>query len=191
MKKFLFLSLAAGLLGACSTATLININVDGDSFIPVAEKSKTVAVVGAVSTPFNVPEGGFAANLPKLNFLTGVRIKANVGVVITGGGLNTGTLELYIAPSSTANLYDVNNKVPTKNNCTADTTLNGTDPVDLNLEFSSSSTGKCLTAFNLIKSGSFKIGARVVITLNVNGNLTYTINNFDVGVSGYPVQILN
>jgi hypothetical protein len=189
MKKLLMFGALSTLFAACSTATLINLKVDGDSFISASSRSQTIPiVVGAFSTP--VPDGGLAVPAPALDFLTKVGLKINVGVVSSASGAISGSLELYIAPSNTSNLYDPANKVPTSNTCTTDASVNGTDPIDLDLLLSSSSPAACSSAFNRIQAGQFKIGARVSGAATANTNVTFTINNFDVAISGYPVKIL-
>jgi hypothetical protein len=190
MKKLLLIGALSTLFAACSTATLINLKIDGDSFIPASSRSQTIPIVaGAFTTP--IPDGGLAVPTPALGFLTKVVLKINVGVVSSASGAISGSLELYIAPGNTSNLYDPTNKVPTSNNCTTDATINGSTPVDLSLELSSASPAICASAFDRIKAGQFKIGARVNAAATANTNVTFTINNFDVGVSGYPVKILN
>jgi hypothetical protein len=190
MKKLLLICALSTLFAACSTATLINLKVDGDSFIPAANRSQTIPIiVGAFATP--IPDGGLAVPTPALGFLTKVVLKINIGVVSSAAGAISGSLELYIAPGNTSNLYDPANKVPTSNNCTTDITIDGTTPVDLNLELSSTSPATCASAFDRIKAGQFKIGARVSGAATALTNVTFTINNFDVGVSGFPVKILN
>jgi hypothetical protein len=190
MKKLLLGAAFFAVLSACSTATLINLNVDGDSFIPTASRSTSVNFTAGASVNTPIPDGGLAVPTPSLNFLTRVALKINVGVVSSTAGAITGSFELFIAPSNTANLYDPANKVPTSANCTADTAVNGVDPVNLDLNLTATSPAACATAFNRIQTGQFKIGARVSGAVTANTTLTLTINNFDVGISGYPVKIL-
>ena len=186
MKKLFLRAALVAVLGACSTATLININVDGDSFIPANLRSPPplAVIAGPTIQNFPVPDGGVALPLPSLTFLTKIALKLKVGVVSSVAGAINGTLELFVAPSNTANLYDVANKVPTGAACAGDLTVNGTNPVDVSLVLLAT------TAFNRIESGQFKIGARVSFTVTADANVTITLENFDVGVSGYPIQIL-
>jgi hypothetical protein len=192
MKKLFLMAALAAALSACSTATLININVDGDSFIPANLRSPPpVAVVaGANAQNYPVPDGGLALPLPSLSFLTKIALKLDVGVVSSVAGAISGTLELFIAPVNSGNLYEAANKVPTDATCTTDLTVNGTTPVAINLNLAANSPTACATAFNRIKSGQFKIGARASLTVTADTTVTITLNNFDVGVSGYPIQIL-
>jgi hypothetical protein len=190
MKKLLFGAAVFAALTSCSTATLININVDGDSFIPAANRSQAVAFTAGASVNTPIPDGGLAVPTPSLNFLTRIALKINAGVVSSAAGAFVGTFELFVAPSSSSNLYDPANKVPTSNNCTTDTVVNGTDPVDLDLTLTSTSPAACATAFTRIQSGQFKIGARVSGAVTANTTVTFTINNFDLGISGYPVKLL-
>jgi hypothetical protein len=142
----------------------------------------------SINTP--IPDGGLAVPTPSLNFLTRIALKINAGVVSSTAGALAGTFELFVAPSGSANLYDPANKVPTSNNCTTDVVVNGTDPVNLDLTLTSTSPAACATAFSRIQSGQFKIGARVSGAVAANTTVTFTINNFDVGISGYPIKLL-
>lgn len=190
MKKFILGAAFATIFTACSTATLVNINVDGDSFIPAASRSTTVNFIAGASVNNPIPDGGLSLPLPNLNFLTRVKLGVNVGVVSSVAGAVTGNFELFVAPASSANLYDPTNKVPTASNCTADTSVDGTNPVVLDLTLSSSSPAACAAAFNRIQSGQVKIGARVSGAVTANTAITFTIQNLDVGVSGYPIKLI-
>jgi hypothetical protein len=192
MKKLFLMAALVAALSACSTATLININVDGDSFIPANLRSPPPLVISAGPTVTNyaIPDGGLALPLPSLAFLTKIALKLNVGVVSSVAGAINGTLQLFVAPVNSGNLYDVANKVPTSTTCTTDATVNGTNPVEIGLNLAANSPAPCATAFNRIKSGQFKIGARVSFAVTADTSVTITLNNFDVGVSGYPIQIL-
>ncbi len=192
MKKLFLLVALVAFLGACSTATLININVDGDSFIPAANRTTTQNVTAGPAINIPIPENGLAVPLPSLSFLTRIALKIDAGIVSSVSGAINGTLELYVGPSSATNvtLYDPSNKVPTGANCTGDLTVDGTTPVKVNLSLTASSPTLCANAFNRIKSGQFKIGARVSFVATSNTTVTINLTNFDVGVSGYPVQIL-
>ncbi|MFN3266768.1 MAG: hypothetical protein ACK41E_08010 [Deinococcales bacterium] len=175
---------------ACSTATLINFNVDGDSFIPASSKSTSLALTAGASINTPVPDGGIAVPLPNLSFLTAARVSVRVAVVSSTPGAVSGQLELFVAPANTADLYAPANKVPTSTNCTTDATVNGVDPVDFTLNLTSTSPADCATAFNRIQSGQFKIGARVSGSVTADTTVTFTILNLDVGVSGYPVKLI-
>ncbi len=190
MKKLLLPLAAAALLGACSTATLININVDGDSFIDATTKTISLPAVPPITPQVVViPDGGagLPLQLPTLTFLTGIRLNIGVSVVATDPTAGaTGTIEMFVAQSSTANLYDPANKVPTAANCVGDATL--TEAINLNL--TATSPAACAAAFNLMKAGNFKIGARASFNLVNASPVTVTLTNLDVGVSGYPAKLL-
>ncbi len=192
MKKLFLMAALVTAFSACSTATLININVDGDSFIPANLRSPPPVVVSAGPTVTNyaIPDGGLSLPLPSLAFLTKIALKLNVGVVSSAAGAINGTLELFVAPVNSGNLYEAANKVPTGALCIADVTVNGTDPIAVSLNLAANSPAPCATAFNRIKSGQFKIGARVSFAVTADTTVTITLTNFDVGVSGYPIQIL-
>jgi hypothetical protein len=190
MKKLLLGAALIAVISSCSTATLINLRVDGDSFIPASARTTTLNFLGGVAIATPVPDGGVAIPLPGFDFLTKMSLTINVGVSSSVAGAVAGTFELFIAPGNTANLYDPANKVPSSSNCTTDATVNGTDPIALSLEFSATSPAACAAAFDRIKAGQFKMGARVSGAVTADTTITFTINNLDVGVSGYPVQIL-
>ena len=192
MKKLFLMAALVTAFSACSTATLININVDGDSFIPANLRSPPPLAVsaGPIVQNYPIPDGGLALPLPSLVFLTKIALKLNVGVVSSVAGAITGTLELFVAPVNSGNLYDAANKVPTNATCITDVIVNGTDPIAISLNLNANSPAPCANAFNRIKSGQFKIGARVSFAVTAYTTVTITLNNFDVGVSGYPIQIL-
>jgi hypothetical protein len=192
MKKLFLLAALVAVFGACSTATLININVDGDSFLPADKRSPPplAVIAGPTLTNYAIPDGGLSLPLPSLGFLTKIALKLNVGVVSSVAGAINGTLELFVAPVNSGNLYDAANKVPTGALCATDLTVNGSTPVNVDLVLAANSPTACATAFTRIKSGQFKIGARVSFAVTADTSVTVTLNNFDVGISGYPIQIL-
>jgi hypothetical protein len=192
MKKLFLAAAIITALSACSTATLININVDGISFIPAASRTPPPlpVVAGPDVSNIEIPVGGLAVPLPTLNFLTKIALKINVGVVADVPGSISGSLQLFIAPTNTNNLYDPANQVPTGANCVGDLAVNGTDPISIDLSLNNNSPAACGTAFNRVKSGQFKIGSRVSFTITANSTVTITLTDLKVGVSGYPVQIL-
>lgn len=190
MKKLLLIPALAMLFGACSTATLININVDGDSFLATDKRAPPpLIVLNGQSYNSDIPDGGLTVPLPNLSFLTKIALKINVGVVSSAAGAINGTIQLFVAPSS-GTLFDPANKVPTGANCTGDLPVDGTNPVGVDLSLSATSPAPCSAAFTRVQSGQFRIGARVAFAVTANSTVTITLNNLDVGVSGYPVQII-
>jgi hypothetical protein len=190
VKNLLLLPLVALTLGACSTKTLLNINLDADSFLAPATRSNTfdIGVTGNFDRRLPDDDGdadigndpdGSSLSVPQLSFITGVKL--NLGVTLNTSA--TATLELFIAPDNTADIYQPQFRVLQGTNSTGTT-------FTANADLSATSSDPAQQqAFTAIKSGKFRLGARVQGSSTPGATVNYTIDNLGVSVAGYPIKL--
>ncbi|NJK46246.1 MAG: hypothetical protein HC933_20080 [Pleurocapsa sp. SU_196_0] len=190
MNRFLILCAVSLLLGACSTKTLLNVNVDADSFVPAETRSGSfpVTVLGDFEYRFPDDDGdttngndpnGSSLSVPSLKFVTA----ATLTVKLTVNTSLTANLELYIAPDGTADIY-----LPQYQVLQGSTATGATFEASANLSATSSDAAQ-KQAFEAIQSGKFRIGARARGTGTAGALVGYTIDDLFVSVSGYPIQV--
>jgi hypothetical protein len=191
--KPVLISLCAALvltaLSACSTKTLLTINVDADSFVTAKDRtgSLPIGVGGALDYRFPDDDGDTVAN----NDLNGVSVSltslkvleaAKLSVTISLDTSATGGLELFIAPNDTVNIYQPQYRVLQSTNTT------GQDfKADASLSANSSDPAKA-QAFTAIQSGTFRIGAHLQGTAAPGSSIAYTLKDISVSASGYPIK---
>ena len=192
MKPFLIplcAALALTVLSACSTKTLLTVNVDADSFVAVKDRTGSVptGVGGTLDYRFPDDDGDAVAN----NDLNGVSLSltslkilesAKLSVTISLNTSATGGLELFIAPNSTVNIYQSQYRVLQSTNTT------GQDfKADVSLSANASDPAKA-QAFNAIQSGAFRIGAHLQGTAAPGSSIVYTLKDISVSASGYLIK---
>jgi hypothetical protein len=187
--RVLLAAIAVLSLSACSTKTLININLDAESFLPPDTRENAVPVTaGSFRTRLPDDDGdavngndpdGAVINLSALSVLE----RASLNVRLRLDTSATGALALYIAPGNTTNLYQPQYRVLQGSTASADLSAN------VVLSATSSDPAQ-VQAFNAIKSGSFRIGVEASGTAGGTSSVKYRVENLDVSVSGYPIRLL-
>lgn len=173
MKRPLMLAALLLALAACSGHTVHRIEVDFLSFVPEANRSGTLDLTTAQVQVPDDPAGQLVPVPGAEALLEGkVRVKAEVA--------NTGTLpaqvdlEVRMGPEGDTNLYDdTDGDLEAKRvSLTLDPGATGT--LDLTLDLAPGNP-----AFDLVKAGSFRIGAR----LNLSGEkVDYTLTQGEVAL---------
>ncbi len=203
-KRFLAM-ITAGLvsLSACTTATLVEIEIDGASLAGIAKSAELPFTLkqgeGVTELPFGSEQNGIPISLPDaaVRPATKVQIRADVDLEVTGG--LSASLGFFIAPASAPIAVQPEYKVPTQPNCVGDISIDTTSnpaeqiavkKVTVDLIISSSATGPCKIAFDLIKSGNFKLAITATATASTDVSLKYTLERFDFILAGYPIKIL-
>ena len=175
---------------ACSTKTLININLDADSFIPAATRSgSTVVTAGAIDYRFPDDDGdavngndlnGAILSVPSVKFVNSAGLSVKLSLDTTA----TGSLEVYIAPGSTVDIYQLQYRV-----LQATTASGSSFAGNVSLSAASSDTAQA-QAFAAIQSGSFRVGARVQGSAVAGATVQYSVDDLTVRVAGYPIKAL-
>ncbi len=189
MTKLLVIFATLLVFTACSTKTLINLNVDADSFIPAATKSGQVSVIaGAIDYRFPDDDGdaingndpnGAIITIPSVKFIASAALTVKLTINTTA----TGSLEVYIAPGSTTALYQAQYRVLQA------TTSGSSFAGSVNLSAGSSDPAQA-QAFAAIQSGSFRIGARVQGSAIAGTSVQYSVDDLTISVAGYPIKAL-
>ncbi|WP_439332793.1 lipoprotein [Thermus islandicus] len=172
MKRMFFLASLALALAACSGHTVHRVEVDLLSFVPQGSRSGTLSLTQTEVRLPNDPAGQ-AILVPGAKTLEDGRIVLQVGLQNTGTLPADLTLEVRAGPQSDANLYDgTGGDFAVK---IVSLTLNpgqaGTLDGSLALR-----PGDPL--YNLIKTGAFRLGARVRV--NSGDQVGYTLNQAEV-----------
>jgi hypothetical protein len=188
MRRLLLLPVLV-VLGACSTKTLINLNVDADSFLADSAKSGTINVTaGQFQTRVPDDDGdgttgndadGVPVSLSALSILERASLRAKVRVDTSA----TGSLEVYVAPQNVADIYQAQYRVLQGSNAggnsfeaTVELTANAADPARAQ-------------AFNAIKSGAFRFGVQLIGSAPSATTIRFELQTLEVSVSGYPVRL--
>jgi hypothetical protein len=207
MNKFSFCALTASLLAlsACTTATLVEVKLDAASLTSIAQTSPTPFTLGqgegVVELPFGSQQEGIPILLPSdvTDAATKLQIRAEVDLNVTGS--LTGSLGLYIAPAGAAIAVTPEYKIPTGQDCaniddniaiSTDKPVNeaSTKTINVNLTLSPTAAGNCKTAFERIRSGSFKLGITVSASATTDVSVNYVLKKFDLSITGYPIRII-
>ncbi len=190
MNRLLVIFATALTLTACSTKTLVNLNVDADSFIPAATKSgSTVVTAGTIDYRFpdddgdaingNDPDGAILS-IPSVKFINAAALNVKLTIDTTA----TGSLEVYIAPGNTINIFQTQYRV-----LQASTTSGSSFAGNVKLSAASSDPAQA-QAFQAIQSGSFRIAARVRGSAVAGTTVKYSVDDLTVSVAGYPINAL-
>lgn len=175
---------------ACSTKTLINVNLDADSFIPAATKSgSTIVTAGTIDYRFPDDDGdaangndvnGAILSVPSVKFISSAGLNVKFSINTTA----TGSLEVYIAPGNTVNIYQAQYRV-----LQASTSSGSSFAGNVSLSAASSDPAQA-QAFTAIQSGSFRVGARVQGSAVAGTTVQYSVDDLTVSVAGYPIKAL-
>lgn len=170
------------LLTACSAATRYVINVNILSFIPQNQRS------------INIPTGYYLAvypglagqlvPLPSLDILERGQIAIQGSVTNTGTLPLTGSYEIRLAPESDTNLNDNSGGDVGLGSTSLNVAAGQSQSIETTILLSASQNS---TAFDIIKSGSFRIAIRVEV--NSNGG-RFDLTGARVSVSGRPFAVV-
>ena len=182
------LLLLASSLASCSTKTLVNFNVDADSFIPATTKSGSLIVTASIFQYRFPDDDGDAVNgndldgaiiaVPSVKFIT----KASLSLKLTINTSATGSLEVYVAPGNVANIYQAQYRV-----LQAATTDSSSFAGSVTLSAASGDPAQT-QAFAAIQSGGFRVGAQVRGSAAIGETVQYSVDDLTVSVAGYPIK---
>lgn len=170
-------------LAACSAATRYTVKVDVLSFIPKDQRSLDIPTV--YYTVVYPDPAGQSVPLPiDLDILERGQISIRASIANTGSTPMSGNYEIRLAPESDTNLND---------NTGGDVGLGSTSfnvPAGQNQPISTTvslSANENSAAFNIIKSGSFRIAIRLEI--NSDGG-RFELTEAQVKVTGRPFAVI-
>jgi hypothetical protein len=172
VKRALFLMGLALALAACSGHTVHRVEVDLLSFVPEGNRSGTLSLTQAEVRLPDDPAGQ-EIQVPGAEALEDGQIALQVGLQNTGNSAADLTLEVRAGPQSDSNLYDgTGGDFAVK---TASLTLNRGETATLD---GSLAIGPGDRLYNLIKTGAFRLGARVRV--NSGDQVQYTLTQAEV-----------
>jgi hypothetical protein len=172
MKRVLLLTSLLLALAACSGHTVHRLEVDLLSFVPPGNRTGTLGTA-PMEIEIRVPDdpAGQEVPVPGAEALVDGRISLRVGLTNTGTSLARVDLEVRMGPKDDTNLYDGNGDIQVKEESL---TLNPGESgsLDLSLDLQPGDP-----AYDLVKAGSFRIGAR----LSLSGDrVQYTLEQAEV-----------
>lgn len=170
MKRALLLSGLLLTLAACSGHTVHRLDVDLLSFVPPGNRTGTLDVT---QTSIQVPDdpAGQEVPVPGAEALVDGRISLRVGLTNTGTLPANVDLEVRMGPNDDTDLYDGNRDIQVKR---ASIALNPGESGSLDLSVDLQPGDP---AYDLVKAGSFRIGAR----LSLSGDrVQYTLEQAEV-----------
>ncbi|MCS7194476.1 MAG: hypothetical protein NZ849_06130 [Meiothermus sp.] len=181
MRKLILLFSVLLLLAGCSAATRYNVNVNVLSFVPAHQRTLSIpSGSGTFFFPGSSFEGQVVSVPTVVDVIERAQLVVRASVTNTGSTNFSGNLELRLAPVGDTNLVDNNGgdlgigytslTIPPgqTQNLTIDLTLNA---------------NQNQAAFNIVKSGNFRIGVRVGAT-STGGILAFT--EARVALTGRP-----
>ena len=170
MKRALLLTSLLLALAACSGHTVHRLEVDLLSFVPPGNRTSTLDVT---QTSIQVPDdpAGREVPVPGAEALVDGRISLRVSLTNPGTLPANVDLEVRMGPKDDTNLYDGNGDIQVEEKSL---TLNPGEsrPLDLSVDLQPGNP-----AYDLVKAGSFRIGAR----LSLSGDrVQYTLEQAEV-----------
>lgn len=190
----LFLPLAL-LLAACSGHTTTAVRINLASFIPTAYASGDLQVVGtqgALYIPVQsnapyTPNGGRLVDLGgQINALEQASIRVTANIDNTGSTLLEATIGTRVAPSSdSTNIYNAIGGDVSVGTAQVSVAPGKTAPLSLDINLPVDNP----VAFNLIKSGRFRVG--VSLSIASGSTLHYTLTTAEIIVSGKLFQLIS
>jgi hypothetical protein len=170
MKRVLLLSGLLLALAACSGHTVHRLEVDLLSFVPPGNRTGTLDIT---RVEIRVPDdpAGQEVPVPGAEALVDGRISLRVGLTNPGTLPANVGLEVHMGPKDDTNLYDGNGDIQVGEKSL---TLNPGEsrPLDLSVDLQPGNP-----AHDLVKAGSFRIGAR----LSLSGDrVQYTLEQAEV-----------
>jgi hypothetical protein len=170
MKRVLLLSGLLLALAACSGHTVHRLEVDLLSFVPPGNRTGTLDIT---RVEIRVPDdpAGQEVPVPGAEALVDGRISLRVGLTNPGTLPANVDLEVRMGPKDDTNLYDGNRDIQVKR---ASIALNPGESGSLDLSVDLQPGDP---AYDLVKAGSFRIGAR----LSLSGDrVQYTLEQAEV-----------
>jgi hypothetical protein len=196
LKVGLMLAIASSLttltLTGCSTATLLGASVDMASFVPPVARTKTLPLPALSLQAFKPlddkdgnPNNGFLIETPisSINIIEG--FNAEIALALSSSSQSSVKLELFIAPASETDVYQVKYVVASD-----DKTIAAGGSENISLKFDLQPNSAASDALAIIKSGKFRVGLNLGVQAQTFGSFTFTLNKAIAGVSGYPAKLI-
>ena len=186
MKKLFSSFVLILVLASCATFTLITVNVDAETLLPDSLKKGQLNASGAPGS-FRLPSdtGGEVTGITQFSVVDRARIQVVMSFTPTNVSTDINlTLDLFIGPSSAADVFQTQYRISTTNLFLTPTT--GTQAA-LDIALNPTSNAVALTA---LKSGNFKYGARIDNPTGASGTINYQITNLDFSITGYPIRVI-
>ncbi|GIW32685.1 hypothetical protein [Meiothermus sp.] len=171
------------LLAACSAATRYVIDVNVLSFIPQNQRSITIPT-GYYLAVYPGLEGQLVPLPLSLDILERGQIAVQASVTNTGTLPLTGSYEIRLAPESDTNLNDNSGGDVGLGSTSLNVAAGQSQSIETTIQLS---TNQNSTAFNIIKSGSFRIAIRVEV--NSSGG-RFDLTGARVSVTGRPFAVI-
>lgn len=169
-------------LAACSAATRYTVKVDVLSFIPQNQRS------------LNIPAGNYSAVLPdsagqlvpriSLDILERGQISIRASITNTGSIPMSGNYEIRLAPEGDTNLNDNTGGDMGLGSTSFNVAAGQNQPISTMVSLSANENS---AAFNIIKSGSFRIAIQVQV--NSNGG-RFDLAEAQVKVTSRPFAVI-
>ncbi|WP_027877673.1 hypothetical protein [Meiothermus cerbereus] len=182
MPRLAFITLLI-LLAGCSASTRYTINVNVLSFIPQSQRSLNIPT-GYYLVVYPGLEGQLVPLPLSLDILEGGQITIQGTVTNTGSILMSGNYEIRLAPESDTNLGDNSGGDVGLGRISFNVAAGQSEPITTTVNLSATENS---AAFNIIKSGSFRIAIRV--EANSNGG-RFVLTTARVKVTGRPFAII-
>lgn len=171
MKRLFLLASLLLALAACSGHTVHRLEVDFLSFVPQANRSGELTLVNA-EVKFPDDPAGQPIPVPGAEALLGGKIALKVQLENTGTTPASGVLEVRMGPKTDTDLYDNTGGDIQAASLTLNLDPGKTEEASLLLDLSPNTP-----AFDLVKSGEFRIGAR----LSLSGDkVAYTLTQGEI-----------
>lgn len=171
MRRFLLLSALALALAACSGHTVHRVEVDLLSFVPQGNRSGELSLA-TLRARFPDDPGGQPVPVPGAEALLGGRIGLKIRLENTGTTPASVDLKVRLGPENDSNIYDGTGGDILAQSQSLSLNPGETKTLDLSLGLQPNTP-----AFNLVKSGNFRIGAELSLSV---GKVRYTLTQGEV-----------
>jgi len=182
MPRLAFITLLL-LLAGCSASTRYIINVDILSFIPQGQRSLSIPA-GLYRELYPSPQGQLVPLPLSLDILEGGQITIQGTLTNTGSILMSGNYEIRLAPESDTNLGDNSGGDVGLGRTSFSVAAGQSQAISTTVTLSATENS---AAFNIIKSGSFRIAIRVEV--NSNGG-RFDLTTAGAKVTGRPFAVI-
>ncbi|MCX7849944.1 hypothetical protein [Thermus sp.] len=160
MRRFLLLSALALALAACSGHTVHRVEVDLLSFVPQGNRSGELSLDNLIlRARFPDDPGGQPVPVPGAEALLGGRIGLKIRLENTGTTPASVDLKVRLGPANDTDIYDGTGGDILAQSQSLSLNPGETQTLDLSLELQPNTP-----AFNLVKSGNFRIGAELSLS---------------------------
>ena len=165
MRKLVLPLLTLLVLAGCSAATRYNINVNVLSFVPASQRTLSIpAGSGTFFFPGSNFEGQVVSVPTTMDVVERAQIVLRASVTNTGSTDFNGNFVLRLAPASDTNLVDNNGGDLGIGNTNLTIPPGQTQTLTIDLTLSANQNQ---AAFNIVKSGNFRIGVQVLSLIHI------------------------